>query len=380
MTAPILPPENAPPLRQQALVWFVQRQSTDWSDAQETAFQQWMALDPQHSEIYARCDEQWARLDGMPQDLVVKMRSQLAHDKAQQENESTLLTSPAVQAASSPPSARAAPLAKPFSLPFMAARRRFFQPVFAVAGVAAITGSASFFTWQHIQSQPVFTQAFHTERGQRKEVRLPDGSQLLLDTATRVEVTYYQQRREVKLIDGQVVFAVQSNKERPFDVLAGLLRVTVVGTRFSVRHTPGLPGDQGTQVAVEEGKVRVARFDAPEKTQQETEATVFLTAGQQVTSDTQGTLGTVTSVAAGGIAPWREQRVSFVDTPLSHALAELERYGHTDLVVHDPAVAALRLTGTFDPLDHAALRLALARVLPVQLKKTALGIEILPVR
>ena len=55
--------------------------------------------------------------------------------------------------------------------------------------------------------------------------------------------------------------------------------------------------------------------------------------------------------------------------PLSQALAELERYRPTGLVVRDAKVAALRLSGTFDPMMVNALHKALPRVLPVRLEE-----------
>jgi len=231
-----------------------------------------------------------------------------------------------------------------------------------------------------MQARPVFTQAFSTARGQQKEVPLPDGTVLRLDTATRLEVAYYRQRREVKLIDGQAVFSVQADTERPFHVLAGPMRVTVVGTRFSVRYTPDIPGSRGVQVAVEEGRVRVARIDTASGARDEFGVPMLLVAGQQVASDSQGVLGLVASVPIEGIAPWREQRVSFVDVPLNQVLAELERYGPTSLLVRDPAVAELRLSGTFDPMNPGTRRLALPRVLPVRLSETGRGTEVLPAR
>ena len=53
--------------------------------------------------------------------------------------------------------------------------------------------------------------------------------------------------------------------------------------------------------------------------------------------------------------------------PLSQALAEFERYGPTRLAVRDPAVAAMRLSGTFDPRHLDNFRKALPKVLPVRL-------------
>ena len=163
------------------------------------------------------------------------------------------------------------------------------------------------------------------------------------------------------------MFSVQGDKARPFDVLAGPLRITVVGTRFSVRYTPSL-GSQQVQVAVEEGHVRVARADAPRPGEGRPGAdAVELTAGQAVAADGEGRLGPVVPVAAQGIAPWRGHRVNFDNTPLAAALAELERYGDTGLRVRDPAVAALRVTGSVDLRRVGDFARSLPHVLPVRL-------------
>ena len=107
----------------------------------------------------------------------------------------------------------------------------------------------------------MFAGEFRTLRGQQKDVTLPDGSVLRLDTDTRIAVALYRERREVKLLGGQAMFQVHGDAARPFDVLAGPVRVTVVGTRFSVRHTPGILGADDIRVEVEEGCVRVAGVD-----------------------------------------------------------------------------------------------------------------------
>ena len=148
-------------------------------------------------------------------------------------------------------------------------------------------------------------------------------------------------------------------------MLAGPLRITVVGTRFSVRYTPGVPSRDGVQVAVEEGRVRVARDEHSAAGG----AGVELLAGQQVASDMTGLLGAVSAVPAAGIAPWRESRVSFDDTPLDQALAEFGRYGAVHLTVREPAVAALRVTGTFDPRRPGNFARLLPQVLPVRLRE-----------
>ncbi|MFM9923070.1 FecR domain-containing protein [Variovorax sp. H27-G14] len=349
MTPPLPPPsplspppqpEDASRLRQEVLEWFVRRQREDWFASDEEAFQAWRAADPQHGEAYRQWESRWKLMDAISPETVAAWRSGFAGNAP-------------------------APT-----------RRAFLRPALALAGAGMAVG-AGYLGWSHLQAQPVFEQAFATQRGQQLDVPLPDGTRLRLDTATRIEIRLFRDRREVTLHDGQVVFAVQADATRPFDVLAGPLRVRVVGTRFAVRYTPGMAGAQGREgarVSVEEGKVRVAR-NAAAKEAQEAQA-VFLTAGQQVESDAQGVLTAVSAVPREGIAPWREHRLSFVDTPLSQALAELERYGNTGLVVTDPPVAALRLSGTFDPRDPRTLRRALPSALPVRLKEAGAVAEI----
>jgi transmembrane sensor len=309
-------------IEREALEWFV-RQGGGLDVAQRRAFAAWRDADPAHRAALARWQEDWRALDALPAAQVARLRSQVARGRT---------------------------TARP---------RRGALAALASVCLVAVGGVLA---WSHWQRQPVFEQRFATARGQQSEVRLPDGSRLRLDTATRIDVALYRARREVRLPEGQAVFHVQGDATHPFDVLAGPLRITVVGTRFAVRHTPGVPGAGGVRVAVEQGHVRVARAaaDGP---------VVELTAGQQVASDAAGRLGPVAAVPPSGIAPWRGHRVSFDDTPLDQALAELGRYGPTHLAVRDPAVAALRLTGTFDPRNPGGFARMLPRVLPVRLRE-----------
>lgn len=92
-----------------------------------------------------------------------------------------------------------------------------------------------------------------------------------------------------------------------------------------------------------------------------------LVAGQALSVSPAGVLGPVSAVAPGSIALWRKGLIRFENTPLADALAELERYGPTGLVVHDPAVAALRIGGTYQASRPAEFARMLAQILPVTL-------------
>lgn len=330
-------------LDQQALDWFARRERS-LNAAEAAQFQAWLTADPAHGAAYARWHGDWARLDALPAAGIDQLRRQLAMDKA---------------SAAAPPS--------PARRHWLAA----LAPRAALASLALSAAGGGIPAWQHWRHLPVYEASFATLRGQQQAVTLPDGSVLRLDTSTRVAVALYRQRREVRLLDGQAVFQVHADTARPFDVLAGAMRITVVGTRFSVRHVPGIGGMDDVRVEVEEGRVRVARSSTPGGAPY-----VTLVAGQRIAADQAGRLGEVKRVTQSGIAPWREGRVNFDDTPLAEVLAELERYRQTGLVLHGTQVAQLRVSGSFDPLRLDNFLRVLPRVLPVQLRREGAITEI----
>ncbi|KAI5930745.1 Protein AF-17 [Manis javanica] len=136
-------------------------------------------------------------------------------------------------------------------------------------------------------------------------------------------------------------------------------RVTVGGTRFSVRYRATGMEAGSAQVAVQEGHVRVAGA-------QGAATPADLVAGQALSvacrrARSGGGCGARQHCAvAQGTDPLREHA-------LADALAELERYGPTGLVVHDPAVAALRIGGTYQTSRPAEFARMLVQILPVTL-------------
>lgn len=248
--------------------------------------------------------------------------------------------------------------------------RMFPQIATGLAAVALSAGGWA--AWDFYNRQPTFAQDYATARGEQREIRLPDGSTLQLDTATQAQVRLYKDHRDVHLAEGQAMFTVQAHANRPFNVRAGAVRVTVVGTRFSVRHTGTGLGAGSTIVEVESGHVRVAPTTPPYAST----SPVELIAGQSVTANAGGQLQAVSRLPPSSVASWRSGRISFNDTPLADALAEMERYGDTGLTLRDPAIAALRLGGSFDARRTATFSQALPFLLPVRLQSAGEKLEI----
>lgn len=350
-------------LDQQALDWFARRQRV-FTPEEEQAFERWLHASPAHRAALERWHGDWAQLDTLPAAGIAQLRRQLAADKALAGDGATSAIRTAPVSATAPASSgRRQWLA---GLAAMAPRA-------ALATVALSAAGGGLLTWRHWQQPPLYAGQFHTLRGQQQDITLPDRSILRLDTETRIAVALYRERREVRLLGGQAVFHVRSDAARPFEVQAGAVRVTVVGTRFSVRHTPDIAGADDVRVAVEEGRVRVAASANKDADNAKLTPALELGAGQRITADASGKLGAIGQVEAAGIAPWREGRISFDNTPLAQVLAELGRYSSTGLLVRDPAVAALRVTGTFDPHRPDNFRRMLPKVLPVALQRDGDG-------
>lgn len=356
------------PAEYEALRWSV-RVSDGLSPEVRAEFDAWLNADPAHQAAYKDITGVWDAIGEIPPHGTAHIRASVAIETAARSSaQDATRVDPMPK-----PASKASDVPAALAQPVRTTRRAAGQAIAAVALLGVLGGG--WLGWSHWQSQPVFTQRYATQRGQQQSVQLPDGSSLQLDTATQADVALYRQRREVRVPEGQVFFQVQADAARPFDVLAGAARVTVVGTKFSVRYTPSL-GSQAVQVAVSEGRVRVASNAGAA----ELAEAIVITAGQALTADANGKLGTVTAVAAESIVPWRNQRLSFDSVPLAQVLAEIGRYGDPGARVQDPDVGSLPVTASVDLRNLGAFVQALPRVLPVRLERRDNGVEIVSVR
>ena len=330
----------------------------DGLDSDETIeFQRWLRADPGNANAYSRLDRSVS--------AVRKHGGALsAPGRVTDSPEAAATTGARSTTSASLPASAAGRLARstarrPAARTSDGARRRYLALAASLLLAAVALG---WYAWR----QPVFSSQFATGQGQRLTVALPDGSELLLDAATRAEANLYRRRREIRLDEGQVMLSVSRQAERPFVVLAGPARISVVGTRFSVRYTRVDSQSGSAEVAVEHGRVVVqssqaATADDPGR------GSTTLQAGEAVRVSAGGEVGEVTTVPTGAVAAWRKGLVRFSNTTLADAIAELERYGPTSLIVRDPAVAGLRLGGSFATDRPAELASILPSLLPVRL-------------
>lgn len=259
--------------------------------------------------------------------------------------------------------------------------RRSAAPLRLAAGAVAagllLTGGLAWFLGQDVAEDRAASgateaalhtaQRYETRIGERREIRLDDGSMVSLNTGSLLEVAYTASRRDVRLLRGQALFQVAHNHAWPFVVTAADRQVTAVGTAFDVR----IDGPQ-VKVVLVEGKVRVDpihRQGLQRLIPQLAEADVA--AGQELTAREGAPSVVVSAADVRRAVSWRWGQVVFRDDSLASAAAELNRYSETRILVTDPRIAALKVSGVFSTDRPENFVAAVTAFYPIRVERTA---------
>jgi transmembrane sensor len=108
-------------------------------------------------------------------------------------------------------------------------------------------------------SSYILDEVYETAIGERRQLNLPDGSVVTLNTNTKVQFAFNRNERTVFLDYGEGYFTVAKDAKRPFRVYAGSRVVEAVGTAFTVQHNTG----RDMEVMVTEGRVNFLELAAP---------------------------------------------------------------------------------------------------------------------
>jgi transmembrane sensor len=216
----------------------------------------------------------------------------------------------------------------------------------ALAGVAVLSASG-YGGWKFVTGpDPLTDQAYRTAVGEQSTVKLPDGTEVTLNTDTVLRTRADHDKRLVYLERGQAFFKVAKDKSHPFVVTAAGRTVTALGTAFDVRVD-----GRAFKVTLVEGKVRV---EAPAPAKQGETATNFRATEMIAGSQLVATAREPWRVAPANVVvetSWTRDILIFDNAPLSEVVAELNRYSDKKLVIADEAIAGTPVSGTFRPGD-----------------------------
>lgn len=297
-------------IERQAAAWLARKDGGRWSAGEQTELERWLGSATAHRVAYLRLQAAWSRADG---------------------------SRPAVPAAVAPaappsqPGHAGAAAQQPAPARFLP---RFSPRRFAAAILVTVGAGGALLALRDNFSEI----RYETQLGVHQTHALEDGSKLTLNSATQVRARVGRNERTVWLDKGEAYFDVAHDPAHPFVVLAGVNRITVLGTRFAVRREAG-----ATNVLVLDGRVQV------ENGRSAAQPPMVLVKRQKLLATPARMLKSDESDAGIEQAlSWREGKLVFDQATLAYAAGEFNRYNKKKLVIGDAEAAKLQIGGRFD--------------------------------
>jgi transmembrane sensor len=334
-----------PAIISEASAWFIEFRADDVKGEARERFIEWLRRSPEHIQAYLEVSGAWAELPTSDPEGKIDLAALLARSH----REPDIVTLSIENARQSP-------------LPTQTPSRRSAHP-----RLLAIAASVLLASVLGVLAVGYFAGLYGTGIGEQLTIQLADGSTVELNARSKIRVSLERHERRVALLEGQALFHVAKDARRPFVVRAGETQVRAVGTEFDVYRKA-----TGTVVTVVEGLVSVS---APEIASGETAQVspdragmrsdpsagagaampaVFVSAGQQLTVSAQA-VATPKPADAAAATAWVQKRLMFEETPLSEVADEFNRYNTRPLVIEDPQVAQLKISGIYSSTDPASL-------------------------
>ena len=202
---------------------------------------------------------------------------------------------------------------------------------------------------------------YSTGVGEQQIVILEDGTRLSLNTHSRVRVDIDAARRRVRVEGGEALFEVAKDPRRPFVVQAAGSEIVAIGTVFSVRLDAGSPHDgDSLSVLLIEGKVTLQATRKDHSDSLAPDTTVSMQPGERVRLSRTSESSPATNVQKDrprieSLVAWKRSEAIFDNTSLSEAVAEVNRYDRTPIVlVGSASLGDVRVSGVYRTGDAAS--------------------------
>lgn len=304
MTGPT-PPNTAAAIKECAAEWLQRREFWTWSKKDQAELDAWRAQSCAHEIAFIRMESAWNRT----------MRLGALRQPMRQTKRETR------------------------------SRWSFALRSIAAALALVILAGASIAYLNHTPEK-----TFSTAIGERKTLKLADGSSIQLNTDTQLTLRMDAGERHAELVRGEAFFDIQHNDHVPFTVIARGHRVIDLGTKFLVRADRG-----DLEVSLVEGKARIEVLNKPGQSH-----SAELSPGD-VAVASAGSLSVVrkSQAALATELSWQRGVLIFDNATLAQAVGELGRYNRRKFVIADPVVARRTIYGAVPATDvEAFIRVA----------------------
>lgn len=322
----------------EAAAWFTEFRAGDVTPGTRATFDEWLRQSPQHIQAYLEVAAGWAELPTADPEGHIDMQALVARARASHDENVVTLPRADKSGLRSNPRARVRALAASLAL------------------ISILSGAAA---WVWLYRADTYS----TGIGEQRTLVLADGSTVILDALTTVRVRFSKTVRAVELVKGQAYFHDTFDPGRPFVVRSDEATIRAIGTQFDVHRQ-----QDGMVVTVVEGKVAVAESaqvpdpsaglssitDDRAPVRPRSLAHVFVSAGEQVTLTAQ-LIRKPEQVDVSAATAWVQKRLVFDNTPLEDVAAQFNLYSSRRLVIVDPALRSVGISGVYSSADPVSL-------------------------
>lgn len=318
----------------EALYWVVRLDADNVTFDEKERFLEWLDMDPRHLALIREVETTWSGFDGLDNESRLDMKAY-------------------------------AFMPLPFWHP-----SRFGAWFKTIRGshplLVAWTGAVAMIflvmtgivTWRLYEVPP--PEVYTTAAGEQKTLLLGDGTQIHMNTRSRLVVQISRTKRFVNFVEGEALFEVARHPDRPFYIDTGNGRVRVLGTKFNVFKKPS----HQVTVTVVSGEVEVADELDTEYVGENWRRN--LVSGQQMAYRDEGIVAEVSPANVEAATNWRRSVAVFDDLPLVDVIAELNRYSSRKIVLLDPSLQDMRIGGVFKLTDIPLAVRSLEAAAPVK--------------
>lgn len=286
--------------------------SGETTEQEETALRSWLTEDEKHRTLFEQYRKLWEKSGDL--DLYRKINTREEWKKLESRLHNNRKTE--------------------HTVPLF--RKRFFNYAAAVI-LLLVAGYLAFYQVNH-GGRKTFT----ADSGVM-EVRLPDGTAVSLNQGSTLEYNRrFNRKTRIVLLRGMAYFDVARNETKPFIVNTDPIRVTVLGTAFTVDASDP---QKEIQVVVDRGKVAMQ--------QTRNKHQVILTPGETGVWHPEGAILEEHAVKDPNYLAWKTGKITFDETPLETCVRTLSKVYHIRINLQDNDIRQCRVTATFDnePLD-----------------------------
>lgn len=311
----------------EAAAWVARFDAGDVSAKDQAAFQEWLNRSPLHREAIAVYGNLWSELDALG---ILTDPGNAGRQAGARDNHPAALQG----------------------------TRRWLAA--CAAAVIVVAGGAVLFlpgppNSAGVQNHPPARFSYETAVGGQKKIVLADGSSVILNTNSRLDVDFSGGRRNVHLLRGEAYFEVVHDKARPFTVYADNYVVRDIGTAFDVHLSRmGL-----VEVGVTKGSVEVAPANGAHVSGTAKSGSVVVAGHNIVLGQQIERAKAVSSADMGRKLAWRQGELVYTGQPLGQVLADVSRYSNIKIELADPVLADLPVGGAFRTDQVAAIFAAL---------------------